>query len=161
MNADDLLEQFKEMTLLELSDFVKKFEDTFDARAAAAAPDMMAAPGSPAAGEEAEEKSELDVILSGAGDKKIQVIEEVRALTSLGLKEAKDLEDSAPEVGSRERQQGDGGQGQGAARGRWSKCGDPVGRTASRVGSAGLNKLHCGVVRHVHRFPKGATWWHG
>ena len=97
MSADDLLEQFKDMTLLELSDFVKKFEETFDVQAAAAAPVMMAAPGGPgAAAEEVEEKTEFDVILSGAGDKKIQVIKEVRALTSLGLKEAKDLVDSAP-----------------------------------------------------------------
>ena len=98
MSADDLLEQFKDMTLLELSDFVKKFEETFDVQAAAAAPVMMAAPGAPGAagGEEAEEKTEFDVILTGAGDKKIQVIKEVRALTSLGLKEAKDLVDSAP-----------------------------------------------------------------
>jgi len=96
MSADDLLDQFKDMTLLELSDFVKKFEETFDVQAAAAAPVMMAAPGSPGAAEEVEEKTEFDVILSGAGDKKIQVIKEVRALTSLGLKEAKDLVDSAP-----------------------------------------------------------------
>ena len=95
--ADDLLEQFKEMTLLELSDFIKKFEETFDVQAAAAAPMMMAAPGAgPAAPEEAEEKTEFDVVLTGAGEKKIQVIKEVRALTSLGLKEAKDLVDSAP-----------------------------------------------------------------
>jgi len=98
MSADDLLDQFKDMTLLELSDFVKKFEETFDVQAAAAAPVMMAAPGAPGAagGEEAEEKTEFDVLLTGAGDKKIQVIKEVRALTSLGLKEAKDLVDSAP-----------------------------------------------------------------
>ena len=97
MSSEDLLEQFKDMTLLELSDFVKKFEETFDVQAAAA-PVMMAAPGAPGAavGEEAEEQTEFDVILSGAGDKKIQVIKEVRALTSLGLKEAKDLVDSAP-----------------------------------------------------------------
>jgi large subunit ribosomal protein L7/L12 len=96
--ADDLLEQFKEMTLLELSDFIKKFEETFDVQAAAAAPMMMAAPGTGAAapGEEAEEQTEFDVVLTGAGEKKIQVIKEVRALTSLGLKEAKDLVDSAP-----------------------------------------------------------------
>jgi large subunit ribosomal protein L7/L12 len=96
--ADDLLEQFKEMTLLELSDFIKKFEETFDVQAAAAAPMMMAAPGAGGAapGEEAEEQTEFDVILTGAGEKKIQVIKEVRALTSLGLKEAKDLVDSAP-----------------------------------------------------------------
>jgi large subunit ribosomal protein L7/L12 len=96
--ADDLLEQFKEMTLLELSDFIKKFEETFDVQAAAAAPMMMAAPGAGAAapGEEAEEQTEFDVVLTAAGEKKIQVIKEVRALTSLGLKEAKDLVDSAP-----------------------------------------------------------------
>ena len=95
--ADDLLEQFKGMTLLELSDFIKKFEETFDVQAAAT-PMMMAAPGAGAAapGEEAEEQTEFDVILTGAGEKKIQVIKEVRALTSLGLKEAKDLVDSAP-----------------------------------------------------------------
>ena len=96
MNADDLLEQFKDMTLLELSDFVKKFEETFDVQAAVAAPVMMAPGAGAAAGEEAEEKTEFDVVLLGAGDKKIQVIKEVRALTSLGLKEAKDLVDSAP-----------------------------------------------------------------
>ena len=96
MSAEDLLEQFKDMTLLELSDFVKKFEETFDVQAAAAAPVMMAAPGAPGAAEEVEEQTEFDVILSGTGDKKIQVIKEVRALTSLGLKEAKDLVDSAP-----------------------------------------------------------------
>ena len=96
MSAEDLLEQFKDMTLLELSDFVKKFEETFDVQAAAAAPVMMAAPGAPGAAEEVEEQTEFDVILSGAGEKKIQVIKEVRALTSLGLKEAKDLVDSAP-----------------------------------------------------------------
>jgi large subunit ribosomal protein L7/L12 len=86
------------MTLLELSDFIKKFEETFDVQAAAAAPVMMAAPGAAAggAGEEAEEQTEFDVILAATGDKKIQVIKEVRALTSLGLKEAKDLVDGAP-----------------------------------------------------------------
>ena len=98
MSTDDLLEQFKEMTLLELSDFIKKFEETFDVKAAAAGPVMMAAPGAGGQGgtEEAEEQTEFDVVLTGAGDKKIQVIKEVRALTSLGLKEAKDLVDSAP-----------------------------------------------------------------
>ena len=97
MTADDLLDQFKDMTLLELSDFVKKFEETFDVQAAMAAPMMVAAPGGVGgAGEEAEEQTEFDVVLTGAGDKKIQVIKEVRALTSLGLKEAKDLVDSAP-----------------------------------------------------------------
>jgi large subunit ribosomal protein L7/L12 len=99
--TDDLLEQFKEMTLLELSEFIKAFEEAFDVQAAAAAPVMMAgAPaGAAAGGGEAggeEEQSEFDVILTGAGDKKIQVIKEVRALTTLGLKEAKDLVDGAP-----------------------------------------------------------------
>jgi large subunit ribosomal protein L7/L12 len=97
-DPDTLLEQFKEMTLLELSDFIKKFEETFDVKAATAGPVMMAAPGAggQAGGEEAEEQTEFDVVLTGAGEKKIQVIKEVRALTSLGLKEAKDLVDSAP-----------------------------------------------------------------
>ena len=96
--TEDLLAQFKEMTLLELSEFIKAFEETFDVKAAAAAPMMMAAPGGAAGGEGGaeEEQSEFDVILTGAGDKKIQVIKEVRALTSLGLKEAKDLVDGAP-----------------------------------------------------------------
>jgi large subunit ribosomal protein L7/L12 len=83
------------MTLLELSDFIKQFEETFDVKAAAAAPMMMAAPGA-AAAEEAEAQTEFDVILNAAGAQKIQVIKEVRALTTLGLKEAKDLVDSAP-----------------------------------------------------------------
>jgi large subunit ribosomal protein L7/L12 len=98
MGTEDLLEQFKEMTLLELSEFIKAFEETFDVQAAAAAPVIMA--GAPAAGgaaaEAEEEQSEFDVVLNAAGDKKIQVIKEVRALTSLGLKEAKDLVDGAP-----------------------------------------------------------------
>ena len=96
ISADDLLESFKDMTLLELSDFIKKFEETFDVKAAAAAPVMMAAPGAAGGGEEAEEQTEFDVVLTSSGDKKIQVIKEVRALTSLGLKEAKDLVDGAP-----------------------------------------------------------------
>ena len=97
ISSDDLLDQFKDMTLLELSDFIKKFEETFDVKAAAAAPMMMAGAAAGAqAAEEVEEQTEFDVILTGAGDKKIQVIKEVRALTSLGLKEAKELVDSAP-----------------------------------------------------------------
>ena len=97
MSTDDLLAQFKDMTLLELSEFINQFEETFDVTAAAAAPVMMApGGGGGGGGEEAEEQSEFDVILTGAGDKKIQVIKEVRALTSLGLKEAKDLVDGAP-----------------------------------------------------------------
>jgi large subunit ribosomal protein L7/L12 len=98
VSTDDLLDAFKDMTLLELSDFIKRFEETFDVTAAAAAPVMMAAPGGggTGGGEEAEEQTEFDVVLQSAGDKKIQVIKEVRALTSLGLKEAKDLVDGAP-----------------------------------------------------------------
>jgi large subunit ribosomal protein L7/L12 len=97
VSQDDLLGAFKEMTLLELSEFIKQFEETFDVTAAAGAPMMMAAPAGGAGGAEAEEEqSEFDVVLTGAGDKKIQVIKEVRALTSLGLKEAKDLVDGAP-----------------------------------------------------------------
>src|SRR6476619_2508404 len=100
MSTDELLDQFKEMTLLELSEFIKEFEEAFDVKAAAAGPVMMAAPGGGGAGgaEAEEEQSEFDVILTGAGDKKIQVIKEVRALTSLGLKEAKDLVDGAPQT---------------------------------------------------------------
>ena len=97
LSTDDLLDAFKEMTLLELSEFVKQFEDTFDVKAAAPVAVAAAAPaggGGEAAAEE--EKDEFDVILEAAGDKKIQVIKEVRSLTSLGLKEAKDLVDSAP-----------------------------------------------------------------
>jgi large subunit ribosomal protein L7/L12 len=98
IGTEDLLEQFKEMTLLELSEFIKAFEEAFEVTAAAAAPMMVAAPGGAAGGEAGgeEEQSEFDVILTAAGDKKIQVIKEVRALTSLGLKEAKDLVDGAP-----------------------------------------------------------------
>jgi len=96
MSTDQLLDQFKEMNLLELSEFIKAFEEAFDVKAAAAGPMMVAAPGAAAGGEEAEEQTEFDVILTGAGDQKIQVIKEVRALTSLGLKEAKDLVDGAP-----------------------------------------------------------------
>ena len=99
MSTDELLGQFKEMTLLELSEFIKQFEEAFDVKAAAAGPMMMAAPGGGGGGgAEAEEKDEFDVILEAAGDKKIQVIKEVRALTSLGLKEAKDLVDGAPKA---------------------------------------------------------------
>jgi large subunit ribosomal protein L7/L12 len=98
MAMEDLLEQFKGMTLLELNDFIKRFEETFEVQAAVAAPVAAAAGGGGGGGaaEEEEEQTEFDVILSAAGDKKIQVIKEVRALTNLGLKEAKDLVDSAP-----------------------------------------------------------------
>ncbi|MFF7791906.1 50S ribosomal protein L7/L12 [Streptomyces sp. NPDC007991] len=97
LSQEDLLAQFEEMTLIELSEFVKAFEDKFDVTAAAAAPVVMAGGAGGAAAAEAEpEKDEFDVILTGAGDKKIQVIKVVRELTSLGLKEAKDLVDGAP-----------------------------------------------------------------
>jgi large subunit ribosomal protein L7/L12 len=98
LSTSDLLDAFKEMTLLELSDFVKQFEETFDVKAAAPVAAVAApAGGGAAAVPEVEEKDEFDVILEAAGDKKIQVIKEVRSLTSLGLKEAKDLVDSAPQ----------------------------------------------------------------
>ena len=97
LSTDELLDAFKELTLIELSDFVKKFEETFDVTAAA--PVAVAAAGGPAApAEAAVEQDEFDVVLEAAGDKKIQVIKEVRALTSLGLKEAKDLVDGAPKA---------------------------------------------------------------
>jgi large subunit ribosomal protein L7/L12 len=99
LSSAELLDAFKEMTLLELSEFVKSFEDTFDVKAAAPVA-VAAAAGGPAApaAAEVEEQDEFDVILEGAGDKKIQVIKEVRTLTSLGLKEAKDLVDGAPKT---------------------------------------------------------------
>lgn len=94
LSIEELIAAFKELSLVEVSDFVKAFEEEFDVTAAA--PVAVVAGG--AAGEAAEEKSEFDVILESAGDKKIAVIKEVRALTSLGLKEAKDLVDSAPKA---------------------------------------------------------------
>ena len=96
LSTDDLLEAFKEMTLIELSEFVKQFEDTFGVTAAAPVAVAAAGGGAAAPAEVAEEQDEFDVILEAAGDKKIQVIKEVRTLTSLGLKEAKDLVDNAP-----------------------------------------------------------------
>ena len=99
LSNDDLLDAFKEMTLLELSEFVKQFEETYNGSAAAPVA-VAAGPAGAGAGaateEAAEEQTEFDVVLTGAGEKKIQVIKEVRSLTSLGLKEAKDLVDSAP-----------------------------------------------------------------
>ena len=96
LTTEELLAAFEELTLIELSEFIKAFEEKFDVTAAA--PVAMAAAGAPASGaaEAAEEKDEFDVVLEAAGDKKIGVIKEVRALTSLGLKEAKDLVDGAP-----------------------------------------------------------------
>jgi len=95
LSTEELLESFKEMTIIELSEFVKQFEETFDVTAAAVAVAGPAAGGAAAA---EEEKTEFDVILESAGDKKIGVIKEVRGLTSLGLKEAKELVDSAPKA---------------------------------------------------------------
>ena len=100
LSTDELLDAFKELTLLELSDFVKQFEDTFGVTAAApvAAAAAPGAGGGAAAPEVVEEQDEFDVVLEAAGEKKIQVIKEVRTLTSLGLKEAKDLVDGAPKT---------------------------------------------------------------
>ena len=94
MTTDQLIDAFKEMSLIELSDFVKKFEEVFEVTAAA--PVAVAAAGPAAAVEEVEEKDTFDVILESHGDNKISVIKEVRAITSLGLGEAKALVDSAP-----------------------------------------------------------------
>ena len=99
LTPEELIEGFKELSLIELSDFVKQFEETFEVEAAA----PVAAAAAPAAGgagaaEEAEEQTEFDVVLEAAGEKKVPVIKEVRGLTSLGLKEAKDLVDSAPKA---------------------------------------------------------------
>ena len=100
LSTDDLLDVFKEMTLLELSEFVKQFEDTFGVTAAAPVAFAAAGGGAGASAEApaVEEQDEFDVVLESAGDKKIQVIKEVRTLTSLGLKEAKDLVDGAPKA---------------------------------------------------------------
>ncbi|GIM67880.1 50S ribosomal protein L7/L12 [Planomonospora venezuelensis] len=99
LSTDELLDAFKEMTLIELSEFVKQFEDTFGVTAAAPVA-VAAAPaaGGAAGGDAAEEKTDFEVVLEAAGDKKINVIKEVRALTSLGLKEAKDLVEAAPKT---------------------------------------------------------------
>ena len=101
LSTDELLDAFKEMTLIELSEFVKQFEETFGVTAAAPVA-VAAAPGAAAAGGDAgaaaAEQDEFDVVLEAAGDKKINVIKEVRALTSLGLKEAKELVEAAPKA---------------------------------------------------------------
>ena len=96
LTTDQLLEAFKELTLIELSEFVKKFEETFEVTAAAPVAVAAAGGGAAAPAEEVEEKDAFDVVLESAGEKKIQVIKEVRALTSLGLGEAKALVDGAP-----------------------------------------------------------------
>jgi len=100
LSTDELLNAFKELSLIELSDFVKKFEETFEVTAAApvAVAAAPAAGGGGAAAEEVEEKDSFDVVIESAGDKKIQVIKEVRTLTSLGLGEAKALVDGAPSM---------------------------------------------------------------
>jgi large subunit ribosomal protein L7/L12 len=95
LSQDELIDAFKELTLIELSDFVKKFEEVFEVTAAAPVA-VAAAGGAAAPAEEVEEKTEFDVVLESAGEKKIQVIKEVRGLTSLGLGEAKALVDGAP-----------------------------------------------------------------
>ena len=137
LSTDELLDAFKEMTLLELSEFVKQFEDTFDVKAAA--PVAVAAPVAGGAGAEApaaEEKDEFNVTLEAAGDKKIQVIKEVRTLTSLGLKEAKDLVDGAPKLVLENVNKEAGGQGQGSPRGCRRHGHRQVSPTASRRGAA-------------------------
>ncbi|MCC6269940.1 MAG: 50S ribosomal protein L7/L12 [Microbacteriaceae bacterium] len=96
LTTDQLLDAFKELTLIELSEFVKKFEETFEVTAAAPVAVAAAGGGAAAPAEEVEEKDTFDVVLDAAGEKKIQVIKEVRALTSLGLGEAKALVDGAP-----------------------------------------------------------------
>ena len=98
LTTDELIAAFKEMTLIELSEFVKIFEDTFEVTAAAPVAAAAAGPAAAAEAEAEEEATEFDVILEAAGDKKIQVIKEVRALTSLGLKEAKELVEAAPKA---------------------------------------------------------------
>jgi large subunit ribosomal protein L7/L12 len=99
LSTDELLDAFKEMTLIELSEFVKQFEETFDVQAAAPVAVAAAGPaGGAAAAEPVEEQDEFDVILDADGGKKIQVIKVVRELTGLGLKEAKDLVEAAPKA---------------------------------------------------------------
>jgi large subunit ribosomal protein L7/L12 len=98
LTSDQLIEAFKELTLIELSEFVKKFEETFEVTAAAPVAVAAAGGGAAAPAEEVEEKDSFDVVLEAAGEKKIQVIKEVRTLTSLGLGEAKALVDGAPGV---------------------------------------------------------------
>ncbi len=95
LTTDELIDAFKELTLIELSELVKKFEETFEVSAAAPVAVAAAAPGAEA-GAEAEEQTSFDVVITSAGEKKIQVIKEVRGITSLGLKEAKELVEGAP-----------------------------------------------------------------
>ena len=120
LSTDELLDAFKEMTLIELTEFVKQFEETFGVTAAApvAVAAAPAAGGAAAGGDEAAAQDEFDVILEAAGEKKINVIKEVRALTSLGLKEAKELVEAAPKAILEKRRQGRRREGQGGPRGR-------------------------------------------
>jgi large subunit ribosomal protein L7/L12 len=139
LSTEELLESFKEMTLIELSEFVKQFEDTFGVTAAAPVA-VAAAPGAAGGGGDAavaEEQDEFDVILEAAGEKKIQVIKEVRSLTSLGLKEAKDLVDGAPEPVLGEGHQGGRREGQGCTRGRRRHGDHEVGRSTSCLARGG------------------------
>ncbi len=120
LTKDQILDGIAELSVLELSELLKEFEERFGVTAAAPVAVAAAAPaagGGGDAGGGEEEKSEFDVILTAAGDKKIQVIKEVRSLTSLGLKEAKDLVDGGPQARPREGQQGGRRQGEGPARG--------------------------------------------
>ena len=118
LSTDELLDAFKEMTLIELSEFVKQFEETFDVTAAAPVAVAAGRRRPPAAAEAEAEQDEFDVVLEADGGKKIQVIKVVRELTGLGLKEAKDLVEAAPKADPGEGQQGDRREGQGQARGR-------------------------------------------
>lgn len=98
LSTDELIDQFKDLTLMELSELVKKFEETFDVTAAAPVAVAAAAGGGGGGDDEAEEQTEFDVVLTSAGDKKIAVIKEVRGITGLGLKEAKDMVEAAPKA---------------------------------------------------------------
>ena len=149
--TEELLETFKKMTVLELNDFLKAFEEEFGVTAAApvAVAAAPAAGGGDAAGAAAEEKDEFDVVLVAAGDKKIQVIKEVRAIVAgLGLKEAKDLVDSAPKAGAREGLEGRRREGEGAARRGWRHRRAQVTRSRSPV-------TRLVVARSTGRRP----WW--
>ena len=149
LSTEDLLDQFKEMTLIELSEFVKAFEEAFDVKAAA----PVAVAAAPAAAEEAEapeEKTEFDVVLEAAGDKKIGVIKAVRSLTSLGLKEAKDLVESAPKVVVENAKKEDAEKAKAALEAE----GATVTRSADRLNADGVGRF--GVRPHPHLRPVSA-----
>ena len=132
LSTDELLDAFKEMTLIELSEFVKQFEDTFDVKAAAPVAVAAGGPAAPAA-EVVEEQDEFDVILDADGGKKIQVIKVVRELTGLGLKEAKDLVEAAPKAVLEKANKESRREGQGQARGRGRQGHPQVTRLARQV----------------------------